>query len=208
MEAISIFHLNTYVFIHLSFLPTMNGCSALKEHSGKSLTLQELTDHFDESRARFIGYLARRGVDYNTAEDVIQEAFLNLYGQIERKIPVYPNLIPLSLRQTGWRLLKKTKGRYFNRPDHFGLDDLFEHPPDSVDHFSDVDNRDLVEVIFNGFSVNEEHLQITSLHLVDGVDRNKIAQMYRCSLSNVKNILHRTMERLKIRAREKCPEFC
>lgn len=186
----------------------MSGCSALEEHSGSGLTLQELTDHFDKSRAMFIRYLAGRGIDSNNADDVVQEAFLCLYERIGREVPVYSNSIFGCLRQAYWKLLMKTKGRYFNRPDHFGLDDLFEHPPDSVDHFSDVDNRDLVEVIFNGFSVNEEHLQITSLHLVDGVDRNKIAQMYRCSLSNVKNILHRTMERLKIRAREKCPEFC
>ncbi len=201
-------HFNTYVFIHLSFLPIMNGCSALEEHSGRSLTLQELTDHFDESRAIFIRYLAGRGVDYNTAEDVIQEAFLDLYIKIKREIPVDLKLIPLSLRQTRWRLLIKTEGRHFNRPDHFGLDEIYEHSSDSTDHFSDVDNRDLVDTIFSDFSASEGDLRIIDLYVVEGVNSKKIAQMYGCSRSNVNDRFNRTMGRLRVRAREKCPGFC
>ena len=144
---------------------------------------------YERHREAVFGYALSTLRDRDLAEDVLQEAFLQVWTAACRYEVRGKN--PLT-----WLLgITKNVSRTMRRKQFTLLDEDAPEIPETTDHYLAVENRMITQAVLSQLSGQER--EIVMLHAVTGMKHREIAAMLDMPLSTVLSKYNRSLKKLK-----------
>ena len=136
------------------------------------------------------------------AEDIAQDVFVQAYESIhafkgESKLStwLYRITVTKSLDRIKYNNRKKRGGILVSL---FGKNDTIHDVPDFHHPGIQLVNKERSAVLFKALSLLADNQRIAfTLHKVEGLSHNEIAEIMKCTLSSIEGLLHRAKQNLR-----------
>ena len=155
---------------------------------------------YDKHKRRVYSLCLRMTANTAEAEDLAQEAFLQLYRKIanvSRRVGVFDLVAPAFGQRRADASKKEEPSRGFAGRDHAGTEDDSPKKDFGADDVALAGSIDRLQLQRAVKDLPPGYRTIFVLHDVEGYEHNEIAEMVGCSIGNSKSQLHKA--RMKLR---------